>query len=215
MFRVVLCGCTASKSIIETRILDFFGSSKQNHEILEFESIGEFLATQKDFDVCFFNESMWSEMPQLLEYVKENLEEKMRVWAGIEDAISEESLERLTSFLSKHFNYQPMYLKLEFLTDRGVRNISVQDIRYFEFLDRKVKIHTVEGAYLTNDALKNVWNLVQSHGFYQIHKSIIVNMKHIHSVKNYVIAMKDGSDLPLAQKKSKDFRAAWTEFLQK
>ena len=212
MFRVILCGCSPSKALIEERLSGLFLHSSKTYEILEFFSVDEVIKSHLDFDMLFIDEEMKVEISLLLEYMQTKRDKKNRAWAAIDNPISEETLKYINEFFSKYLGFSPMYLKLEFLTDKGIKNIPIKNIHYFEFMDRKVKIQSGDAIYFTNDSLKNVWELVQSHGFYQVHKSIIVNLDYVLSIKNYLITMTNGEQLPLAQKKSKDFRTAFSLF---
>jgi len=215
MFQVILCGCSESRDLIESKMSDFLGASSKKYEILEFDTVDELIEKNVDFDVCFINEQRSSDMTKILDYMKQMGDEKYRAFGGIQNPIPESELEMVAKHLSYLLGAQSATLTLEFLTDRGIRNIPIGRIQYFEFVDRKVKIQSADDVYLINDSLKNIFELVGSHGFFQIHKSIIVNLEYVERVKNYVITMQNGEELPLSQKKSREFREALAGYANK
>lgn len=107
----------------------------------------------------------------------------------------------------------PMYLKLEFHTQQGVKSIPVSDLVLFEYCQKQVHIQTLDSNYQCRNTLQNVISLVGSHGFAYPHKSFIVNLRHIAKIKGYNIAMCNGSIVPLSQKKSKEFRLLYKNYL--
>lgn len=202
MLRVILIDCSESKSVIEGKISNFISDFK----VVEIQTVHELIQRKMDFDLLFVNKCF--KFGEVMDYTKRQLDEKLRAWIGVENPISEASLAYIDQFFPQFFGFQSAILKLEFFTDQGVRNLPIRDIQYFEFIDRKVKIQSKDSTYFTNDTLKNIWDLVASHGFYHVHKSVILNLEYVRQVKNYLITMENGEELPLSQKKSREFRLA-------
>ena len=107
----------------------------------------------------------------------------------------------------------PMYLSLEFLMEREVKSIPISDLVSFEYCQKQVIIQTLRTNYRCKNTLRNVFSLVGNHGFACPHKSFIVNLRHITKIKGYDITMNDGSIIPLSQKKSKQFRDVYKNYL--
>ena len=100
-----------------------------------------------------------------------------------------------------------------FHTDQGLLDIEVQNICYFEYQNRKLRMVTVSGEYLIADSMHHMAQRMETYGFLMPHKSFIVNLYHIKNLKGYDIFMTDGSTLPLSQKKSSDFRKKLASYL--
>lgn len=69
--------------------------------------------------------------------------------------------------------------------------LNLNDILYIEGLKDYVKIHTSNGKYiLTLNSLKKFEVSLESNDFFRIHRSYIVNLKHVKSIqKNKVVIM--------------------------
>lgn len=69
--------------------------------------------------------------------------------------------------------------------------LNLNDILYIEGLKDYVKIHTLNGKYiLTLNSLKKFEVSLESSDFFRIHRSYIVNLKHVKSIqKNKVVIM--------------------------
>ena len=80
-------------------------------------------------------------------------------------------------------------------------------------MQRKVVIHTEKAVYETNDTLKNMEERMKQYDFCMPHKSFLVNLYQVKSVKGHEIQMMDGQTLPLSQKKSVQFRERLNRYL--
>ena len=215
MFKVALCDCPNSKEIIESKIKAFLGISATEVEFHEFESFGQKTKTGIHFDACFINHSQRSNMESILKFIEQGGKphgDKLSFITYVNDPVTDEDCDRAVDILGRYLGYGSINVAVEVLTDKGLKSITISKILYFEFVDRKVKIKTQNGVFYCNDTLKNIMKLVGTFDFHQPHKSFIVNLKHITEIKNYTVTMNDGSQIPLSQKKSKEFRAIYKIF---
>lgn len=92
-------------------------------------------------------------------------------------------------------------------TDKGEVVENANKIYYFIIQDkRKVEVCTAYRSYIIKENLSSIFARLDSEQFYMSHKSCIVNMKYVESMRrNDGIVMKNGVWLPLAQKKQKEF----------
>lgn len=103
---------------------------------------------------------------------------------------------------------------IEFITLEGVVRLAPRDIYYFEYINRKVKIKTLNNNYMLKKNITTVLKDMKEYGFLMPHKSFIVNLFYVKSIKGYDIFMMDGSIIPLSQKKSSEFREQFNIFLE-
>lgn len=96
--------------------------------------------------------------------------------------------------------------EIEFQTQEGVLRIACNDIYYFEYQNRFVAIHTLEGIHIMKGRIADIAASMKPHHFEMPHKSFVVNLYYVKSIRGYDITMMDGSVLPLSQKKSVQFR---------
>jgi DNA-binding LytR/AlgR family response regulator len=209
--------------IIEEKISAFMGASLE-YEFYEFDTVDALIAEGVYFDLIFINRALIDNMDILVKHISKEVHKKQNSRKDkhkerfgfvnyIDDPISEKDCNRALDYIRQHLEYTSMYVAVEFLTDKGLRSIAISKILYFEFYNRKIRIKTVNSEFSCDDTLRNVMSLVGSHGFYQTHKGFIVNMKHIANVKGYSITMNNGASVPVAQKKSSEFRKAYKAYL--
>lgn len=104
--------------------------------------------------------------------------------------------------------------KYAFTTETGVVSLEIDDIYYFEYMSRRVVIHTSQGNYIASYSLKELYEKFKKYNFESPHKSFIINMLHIKYIKGFDIFMENGVSIPLAQKRAVEFKAKFNDFLQ-
>ncbi|CEK37960.1 LytR/AlgR family response regulator transcription factor [Paraclostridium sordellii] len=104
---------------------------------------------------------------------------------------------------------------LEFITSDGVIRIDTNSIYYFEYEQRKVIMKTIDKNYVLKKKISEIGKDIQDYGFEMPHKSFVVNLYNIKTIKGYDVHMMDGSVIPLSQKKSSQFRDSLNRYLSK
>lgn len=106
--------------------------------------------------------------------------------------------------------YQKQILKIALPTMNGLDYLETNDIVYFEALNTQSKVCLLnKPSVVTNLTLKECTEILSDSGFYRIHKSWLVNLKH---VKRYVkgkggTLLLTGTDaeLPVSREAKDDF----------
>ena len=108
-------------------------------------------------------------------------------------------------------------IHIDFLTTKGAVVENVNNICYFLFEGRQyVRTVTVYSEYFVKDTLSNIYERLDKEQFYLTSKNSIVNLKYVRRIeKDNGIIMKDGSWVPLALKKQKDFYMRLSKQLRK
>ena len=222
MFKIALCNCSQSRTVIENAVAKFLGNLE--FVIQEFEDVDyrqtDITANNGEFSLWIINQN---KMAKFMESTMNNNDPsnesnidfatQMSFVTFVTDPISDMGITNMLNLLHNYRKLASMYLSVSFLTDKGMQSIDVAQILYFEFLERKIKIKTQGSQYMCSDTLHNVLSLVEKHDFHPPHKSFIVNFKHITQIKNYNITLSDGSNIPLSQKKSKEFRRLYKQYI--
>lgn len=96
---------------------------------------------------------------------------------------------------------------LTFPTDDGIVCFKANEIYYFTFeAKKKVYVHTANERVLVRENLIDIYNKLNKDQFYQTRRDCILNLKYVQKIQNeFVIIMKNGGMLPLAQKKKDEF----------
>lgn len=128
---------------------------------------------------------------------------------------SEEIFKVLSDFiaLKKDSNIKTVKLTTEY----GTEIQPINEIYYFILLaKRKIQIVTISKDYIVRENLTDIFNKLDDDCFYITHRSCIVNMNYVQTIrKNDGILMTNGDWVPLAQKKQKDFFIKLSKQLRK
>ena len=95
---------------------------------------------------------------------------------------------------------------MEFITNEGLVRVDLNKIYYFEYESRKVLMKTNDKTYILKEKISDISTKMKEYGFEMPHKSFVVNLYNVKSIKGYDIYMMNGSVVPLSQKKSTEFR---------
>lgn len=113
--------------------------------------------------------------------------------------LTEELNEAIISVLADINRAQDKYC-LE--TKEGIRQITIQDILYFEVLGHLTTCHTKNGCIELRETLKKIEEDLRMHGFVRTHNSYLVNSRYIEAVeKKAVLLTEDGLRIPLSRQK--------------
>lgn len=89
----------------------------------------------------------------------------------------------------------------------------ISDIRYLEIADRKVKLYTNCGTYVSNESLGSWYERLRTHGFAHPHNSYLVNMKYIIAIDKEKTSLTDGEVIYVSQRKYKTFKEQFTRYV--
>ena len=89
----------------------------------------------------------------------------------------------------------------------------MQDICYFEYRDRKIRIVTQNGEAWMRGSISKMAESFQNIDFAVPHKSFVVNLRHIKDIKGCDLAQTTGGDSSPFSKVKRRFRALLTRWL--
>jgi DNA-binding LytR/AlgR family response regulator len=101
-----------------------------------------------------------------------------------------------------------------FHTNLGIKTINIEDIYFFESSNRKVEIVTKERMYKISDSIMNILDTFKPYGFSMPHKSFVINLMHVSSIKGYDVLLTSGDLIPISQKRAVDFKAEFHHYLK-
>lgn len=104
--------------------------------------------------------------------------------------------------------------ELCFRTKNGLVNINVDNILFFEYQNRKVLLHSSTDGILElpGEKISCIAEKMRPYYFEVSHKSFVVNLCQVESIKSYIVHMKYGKTIPLSQLYSKQFRKRMHEY---
>lgn len=81
------------------------------------------------------------------------------------------------------------------------------DIFYFEYMNRKIRIVTKEREYICiNEKISNIAKRMKPYGFAMCHQSFVVNLHKIEKIGAHELVMRNGDHVYLAQKRASAIR---------
>lgn len=86
----------------------------------------------------------------------------------------------------------------------GKKQVLIEKIFYIESQKHKLFFHILEDdmkKYTLYDKLDNLEEQLAAYGFLRIHKSYLVNIKHIEKINNYKAILTSGENLPIPKLK--------------
>lgn len=93
-----------------------------------------------------------------------------------------------------------------FKNGRELFRVPLKDILYFESSDHKIILHMVNGQFIFYDKMERLVSLLEIQKFLFVHKSFLVNSKHVQKYEYELIRMDNGEVIPISQSKRKAVR---------
>ncbi len=123
--------------------------------------------------------------------------------------------EALEKILRKKLNEEYKYHIVPFNAGKNSIRLAIDDIYYFERVDRKLKAVTKKGNVMLYETIASIKEKLQQYDFVIPHQSFVVN---INNMKDYIkdeIIMLNDDRIPVAQKRASEVKRIMREFLQK
>lgn len=107
---------------------------------------------------------------------------------------------------------------IEVTKDGKIEHVSkefvVNDIYYFEYINRKVMMKLKREEYFFNTSMKDLVEKMGRYHFEQCHQNFMVSLKHIKRIKGYDIVFDNEDRVPVSQKKSAIIRKSLNQYVQ-
>lgn len=228
MQRVAICD---DEKCMRQQMSEYIRSWPRPCVVKEFESGERLLASRETFDVIFLDIDMRGINGIETARKLRRFDKKVKIIYVtaysdyINNAFSVHAFgylikpigkEQIMKQLEEAFSYtreeEPAKM-LHFDTNEGIREVDVRDIYYFEYTCRKIRMKTKAGCYWIRGSITELAGKMEEYEFCMPHKSFVVNLLYVKSIKGYDITMLEGSLIPLSQKKSTAFREKLNHFL--
>lgn len=89
---------------------------------------------------------------------------------------------------------------LQLQTDGAILELSYSEILYLEVLGHSVSVVTEKESYTINASLSSFEQQLERHGFLRVHKSYLVNMRHIKKFQCRELTLSSGAVLRVSEK---------------
>lgn len=102
---------------------------------------------------------------------------------------------------------------LELAGTDGLHRLPADQIFYFEYTSRKIRTVTAQGNFFIKRKIADVAAAMEEYGFAMPHKSFVVNLYHVKSIKGSDLLLTNGETIPLSQKQAAWFRKRLGSYL--
>lgn len=129
-----------------------------------------------------------------------------------------EDLPKVTYRIKDKLLEKSMYITLS-TTHKQTNNqikVNSRDILFFESRKNYYVAYLTSGVqYLCRGTITNLENEVRSLGFFRTHSAFLVNLEHADRVSNDGSILIGNNEIPVAQKRSKEFKKAFLEYTRR
>lgn len=99
-------------------------------------------------------------------------------------------------------------------SDSGSTAVSVNDIIFIEAFSHKTKVVLTDRELFVNEGINSIMGRL-GNGFYKCHRSYIVNIQHIESIKKFDAVTDNGSTVPVSRRLYNDFNSTFIAFYRR
>ena len=135
------------------------------------------------------------------DYVHEGYE--VRAYRYLLKPIKYENLERHVKLCIKDLLSKNSTISIQ--SNHNTVVLSVDEILYVEVQKKNVTIHTEQKDYVIEISMKKVEEKLLNHKFFRCHKSFLVNLRKINSIKDKMVIIK-GHEVPVSRYKIKELK---------
>ena len=106
--------------------------------------------------------------------------------------------------------------QLSVISTEGLKIIKMASIVYVESCRNYSRIHLVDGKeYVCRGSLSSYEEKLAKYDFFRIHSAYLVNLAHVERILNSANVLVKGFELPIAQKRSQEFRKAYMAYMRR
>ena len=92
--------------------------------------------------------------------------------------------------------------------------ISLKDIMYIEVQGNDITVHTLKDTYRTKGTMSSFETEINSDMFVRCHKSYLVNLEYIKSIKRYTSILVNDEEVPLSRNKYKEIKDKFFDLIE-
>lgn len=98
---------------------------------------------------------------------------------------------------------------------QGQRRLQLfyESIIYFETLDRKLKVHTTQKAYIVDNKINDMDEQLSCYRFFRVHKSYLINLAYVKEHDQTTVTMLNGDVVYISRLKLKAFKENFLAYL--
>lgn len=92
--------------------------------------------------------------------------------------------------------------------------LDINEITYIEVQKENITIHTLTKTYKTKGTMSNFENDIDCSRFFRCHKSFLVNLDHVKSIKQYVAILETSEEVPVSRYRFKETKEKFFDLIE-
>ncbi len=105
--------------------------------------------------------------------------------------------------------------KLNFQFQNEMYSIRYSDIIYIEGMRDKIWIYCKDQTYRSRGTLKNLCDMLADKGFFQVHRSYIINLSKIQKYNSQYVSLEGDHEVPVSKYRLNEFKEEYIKFWSK
>lgn len=97
----------------------------------------------------------------------------------------------------------------------GIAKFKLDDILYFDSRLHTMTLHTVQTTYSFRGVMNRIEQDCAAKGFFRIHKSFLVNLRHVQRVSRLKVLLANGEELDLSKRRADAMNEALLDYVSK
>ncbi len=146
----------------------------------------------------------------LIEYVLEGYE--VRAYRYLIKPIKYDDLKNNVINCIKEIDIKNKYIIIK---ENGNRiKLDINEITYIEVQKEDITIHTLNQIYKIKGTMNNIEKEINCIRFFRCHKSYLVNLEHVKSIKQYVAILENSEEVPISRYRFKDTKDKFFDLIE-
>lgn len=92
--------------------------------------------------------------------------------------------------------------------------LDINEITYVEVQKETITIHTLNKVYKINGTMNNIEKEIDCSRFFRCHKSFLVNLEHVKSIKQYVLLLENSEEVPVSRYRFKETKDKFFDLIE-
>lgn len=146
----------------------------------------------------------------LIEYALDGYE--VRAYRYLIKPVKYENLKENIIRCIKEINIKNKYI---IVRERGNQiKLDINEITYVEVQKETITIHTLNKVYKINGTMSSIEKQIDCSIFFRCHKSFLVNLEHIKSIKQYVVTLENSEEVPVSRYRFKETKDKFFDLIE-
>lgn len=182
--------------------IDVFLIDIQLNEINGIDTARKIRETDNKAEIIFIT--------SLIEYALEGYE--VRAYRYLIKPVKYDDLKTHILNCIKEIDIKNRYIIIK---EQGNRiKLDISEITYIEVQKENITIHTLNKTYEIKGTMNNIEKEINCSRFYRCHKSFLVNLEHIKSIKQYIAVLENSEEVPISRYRFKDTKDRFFDLIE-